>query len=104
MLQIQVGNTVLNFGLLVVDMQNGFVSKGGSYAISASRRASAVGADVEDRHALGDCLDVVDDVVQPDRQLVESSRSNGVTKAFSSRPLISSVELVATLLQALDLG
>ena len=31
MLQIQVGNTVLNFGLLVVDMQNGFVSKGGSY-------------------------------------------------------------------------
>jgi ureidoacrylate peracid hydrolase len=31
MLQIQVGNTVLNFGLLVIDMQNGFVGKGGSY-------------------------------------------------------------------------
>ena len=31
MLQVQVGNTVLNFGLLVIDMQNGFVSKGGSY-------------------------------------------------------------------------
>ena len=31
MLQVRVGNTVLNFGLLVIDMQNGFVSKGGSY-------------------------------------------------------------------------
>ena len=31
MLQVQVGNTTLNFGLLVIDMQNGFVSKGGSY-------------------------------------------------------------------------
>jgi ureidoacrylate peracid hydrolase len=31
MLQVQVGNTALNFGLLVIDMQNGFVSKGGSY-------------------------------------------------------------------------
>jgi ureidoacrylate peracid hydrolase len=31
MLQIQDGNTYLNFGLLVIDMQNGFVSKGGSY-------------------------------------------------------------------------
>jgi ureidoacrylate peracid hydrolase len=31
MLQIQVGNKVLNFGLIVIDMQNGFVSKGGSY-------------------------------------------------------------------------
>lgn len=31
MLQIQIGRTVLNFGLVVVDMQNGFLSKGGSY-------------------------------------------------------------------------
>jgi ureidoacrylate peracid hydrolase len=31
MLQIQAGKSVLNFGLIVVDMQNGFVSKGGSY-------------------------------------------------------------------------
>ena len=31
MLKVQVGNTVINFGLLVIDMQNGFVSKGGSY-------------------------------------------------------------------------
>jgi ureidoacrylate peracid hydrolase len=31
MLQVQVGNRALNFGLIVIDMQNGFVSKGGSY-------------------------------------------------------------------------
>ncbi|MGB8102046.1 MAG: isochorismatase family cysteine hydrolase [Nitrososphaeraceae archaeon] len=31
MLKVQVGSTVINFGLLVIDMQNGFVSKGGSY-------------------------------------------------------------------------
>ena len=31
MLQIQAGKSVLSFGLVVVDMQNGFVSKGGSY-------------------------------------------------------------------------
>src|SRR5215831_6212835 len=31
MLQIQVGKSILNFGLIVVDMQNGFVSKDGSY-------------------------------------------------------------------------
>jgi ureidoacrylate peracid hydrolase len=31
MLQAQIGKTVLRFGLIVVDMQNGFVSKGGSY-------------------------------------------------------------------------
>lgn len=31
MLQTQLGKTVLNFGLIVVDMQNGFVGKGGSY-------------------------------------------------------------------------
>lgn len=31
MLLIQVGKSILNFGLIVVDMQNGFVSKGGSY-------------------------------------------------------------------------
>src|SRR5918995_3457284 len=31
MLQVQIGRTVLNFGLVVVDMQNGFLSKGGSY-------------------------------------------------------------------------
>jgi ureidoacrylate peracid hydrolase len=31
MQQIQIGRTVLNFGLVVVDMQNGFLSKGGSY-------------------------------------------------------------------------
>ena len=31
MLQTQIGKTVLRFGLIVVDMQNGFVSKGGSY-------------------------------------------------------------------------
>jgi ureidoacrylate peracid hydrolase len=31
LLQIQLGKTVLNFGLIVVDMQNGFVGKGGSY-------------------------------------------------------------------------
>ncbi len=31
MLQVKIGRNVLNFGLIVVDMQNGFVSKGGSY-------------------------------------------------------------------------
>lgn len=31
MLQIQAGESILNFGLIVVDMQNGFVSKSGSY-------------------------------------------------------------------------
>jgi ureidoacrylate peracid hydrolase len=31
LLQIQAGNTLLRFGLVVVDMQNGFVSRGGSY-------------------------------------------------------------------------
>lgn len=31
MLQTQIGKAVLNFGLIVIDMQNGFVSKGGSY-------------------------------------------------------------------------
>ena len=31
MFQISLGNQVFNLGLIVVDMQNGFVSKGGSY-------------------------------------------------------------------------
>ena len=31
MLQVQVGKTVLNFGLVIIDMQNGFVSRNGSY-------------------------------------------------------------------------
>ena len=31
MLQIRIGKADLNFGLIVVDMQNGFLSKGGSY-------------------------------------------------------------------------
>jgi ureidoacrylate peracid hydrolase len=31
MLQVQVGKAVLNFGLIVIDMQNGFVSRNGSY-------------------------------------------------------------------------
>lgn len=31
MLRVKVGNTYLNFGLIVIDMQNGFVSRGGSY-------------------------------------------------------------------------
>ena len=31
MLQVEVGNKVLNFGLIVIDMQKGFVSEGGSY-------------------------------------------------------------------------
>jgi ureidoacrylate peracid hydrolase len=31
MLEVQLGKYAFNFGLLVVDMQNGFVSKGGSY-------------------------------------------------------------------------
>ena len=29
--QFSMGATAINFGLVVVDMQNGFVSKGGSY-------------------------------------------------------------------------
>ncbi|MGH9911985.1 MAG: hypothetical protein ACRD5E_12490 [Nitrososphaeraceae archaeon] len=31
LIQTHLGNTIVNFGLLVVDMQNGFVSRGGSY-------------------------------------------------------------------------
>jgi ureidoacrylate peracid hydrolase len=31
MLQLKIGKPVLNFGLIVIDMQNGFVSKNGSY-------------------------------------------------------------------------
>ena len=31
MLQVKIGRNVVNFGLIIVDMQNGFVSKGGSY-------------------------------------------------------------------------
>jgi ureidoacrylate peracid hydrolase len=31
MLQVQIGKTSLSFALVVIDMQNGFVSKGGSY-------------------------------------------------------------------------
>jgi ureidoacrylate peracid hydrolase len=31
MSQFSTGATAINFGLVVVDMQNGFVSKGGSY-------------------------------------------------------------------------
>ena len=31
MLHINIGNNIVNFGLIVVDMQNGFVSNGGSY-------------------------------------------------------------------------
>lgn len=31
MLQTQIGQTVLSFGLIVIDMQNGFVNRGGSY-------------------------------------------------------------------------
>jgi ureidoacrylate peracid hydrolase len=31
MLQVQIGDTALNFGLIIIDMQNGFVSSGGSY-------------------------------------------------------------------------
>ncbi|HEY7111012.1 MAG TPA: hypothetical protein VH415_16420, partial [Nitrososphaeraceae archaeon] len=31
MFQVVVGTHVFNLGLIVVDMQNGFVSKGGSY-------------------------------------------------------------------------
>ena len=31
MLQLQVGKANLNFGLIIIDMQNGFVSKNGSY-------------------------------------------------------------------------
>ncbi len=31
MLQIQYGSNLINLGLVIVDMQNGFVSKDGSY-------------------------------------------------------------------------
>ena len=31
MLQVKIGRNVVNFGLIVVDMQNGFVSSEGSY-------------------------------------------------------------------------
>ena len=31
MFEVQLGKYAFNFGLLVVDMQNGFVGKGGSY-------------------------------------------------------------------------
>ena len=31
MLQVKIGRNVVNFGLIIVDMQNGFVSKGGLY-------------------------------------------------------------------------
>ena len=31
MFQVTIGTQVFNFALIVVDMQNGFVSKGGSY-------------------------------------------------------------------------
>ena len=31
MYELQLPNAYLNFGLIVVDVQNGFVSKGGSY-------------------------------------------------------------------------
>ena len=31
MLQVKIGRNVVNFGLIIVDMQNGFVSNGGSY-------------------------------------------------------------------------
>ena len=31
MFQVVIGTQVFNFGLIIVDMQNGFVSKGGSY-------------------------------------------------------------------------
>jgi ureidoacrylate peracid hydrolase len=31
MLQVKIGRNLVNFGLIVVDMQNGFVSNGGSY-------------------------------------------------------------------------
>ena len=31
MFQVSAGNQTFNLGLVVVDMQNGFVSKGGSY-------------------------------------------------------------------------
>jgi len=31
MLQVKIGRNVVNFGLIIVDMQNGFVSHGGSY-------------------------------------------------------------------------
>ncbi len=31
MLQVKIGRNVVNFGLIIVDMQNGFVSNVGSY-------------------------------------------------------------------------
>ncbi len=31
MLEVKIGRSIINFGLIIVDMQNGFVSKGGSY-------------------------------------------------------------------------
>ena len=31
MLQVKIGSNVVNFGLIIVNMQNGFVSNGGSY-------------------------------------------------------------------------
>lgn len=31
MLQVKIGRNIVNFALIVVDMQNGFVSNGGSY-------------------------------------------------------------------------
>jgi len=31
MLQVKIGRNLVNFALIIVDMQNGFVSKGGSY-------------------------------------------------------------------------
>ena len=31
MLEVKIGRNIVNFGLIVVDMQNGFVSKAGSY-------------------------------------------------------------------------
>ena len=31
MLQVKIGRKVVNFGLIIVDMQNGFVSREGSY-------------------------------------------------------------------------
>ena len=46
--------------------------------------------DAVDDERLGDRLDAVDNVVEPDTSSWMSSRSNGVTKASSSRRLISS--------------
>ena len=30
MLQLKIGRNIVNFGLIILDMQNGFVSNGGS--------------------------------------------------------------------------